>query len=273
MVIKKSFMELQFADAFMFAAAMEDEEICRGVLECVLSLPIKRVKIRTEASPLVNPDFRGVRLDVYADDEQETVYDIEMQTTDKQNLPKRSRVYQGQMDMAALKPGENFNKLPASFVIFICTFDPFGQKKYRYTFRETCRETGQELDDGAYKVFLSTKGENNEEVPCQLVRFLKYAEDSSYAVTEQADPLVQKIDSRITALKRSRGMEVQYMLFSEMLEDERIEGKEEGRLEERDRLFHLMDLMESGGDTHKIPLIRKNPDLLQRMYQKYHMGA
>lgn len=273
MVIKKSFMELQFADAFMFAAAMEDEEICRGVLECVLSLPIKRVKIRTEASPLVNPDFRGVRLDVYADDEQETVYDIEMQTTDKQNLPKRSRVYQGQMDMAALKPGENFNKLPASFVIFICTFDPFGQKKYRYTFRETCRETGQELDDGAYKVFLSTKGENNEEVPCQLVRFLKYAEDSSYAITEQADPLVQKIDSRITALKRSRGMEVQYMLFSEMLEDERIEGKEEGRLEERNRLFQLMDLMESGGDTHKIPLIRKNPDLLQRMYQKYHMGA
>lgn len=28
---KKAFHELHFADAFMFAAAMEDEGICRGV--------------------------------------------------------------------------------------------------------------------------------------------------------------------------------------------------------------------------------------------------
>ena len=130
---KKAFGELQFKDSFMFAAAMEDEEICRGVLERVLGIPIKKVRIQTEATLLVNPDYRGVRLDVYADNEEGSVYDVEMQTTDKHNLPKRSRLYQGQMDMALLEPGDDFNRLPRSFVIFICTYDPFGYGRYRYT--------------------------------------------------------------------------------------------------------------------------------------------
>lgn len=37
-------------------------------------------------------------MDVYADDEAGTAFDVEMQTTDKGNLPRRSRCYQSQMD-------------------------------------------------------------------------------------------------------------------------------------------------------------------------------
>ena len=65
------------------------------------------------------------------------------------------------------------------------------------------------------------------------------------------------------------------MLFSEILNDERMEGREEGRMEgrkeARENLFKLMDLMEAGGDGDKIPLIRKSLDLLAEMYQKYHI--
>ncbi len=57
---KKAFHELHFADAFMFAAAMEDEEICRGVLERVLEIPIRQVKVRVEKTLLVNSDYRGI---------------------------------------------------------------------------------------------------------------------------------------------------------------------------------------------------------------------
>lgn len=64
-------------------------------------------------------------------------------------------------------------------------------------------------------------------------------------------------------------MEVSYMLFSEMLNDERREGREE----ERGRLFHLMDLMEAGGEADKIPQLRRDPQFLQQMYHKYHMEA
>lgn len=62
------------------------------------------------------------------------------------------------MDVAALKPGEPFDNLPDSFVIFICTFDPFGRGRYCYTYREICDEDGAPLNDGTVKIFLSTKG-------------------------------------------------------------------------------------------------------------------
>ena len=119
MAVKKSFQELEFKDAFLFALTMEDEEICREVLERILEIPVHAVKVRSENMLLVNSDQRGIRMDVYADDQAGTVFDVEMQTTDRGNLPKRSRYYQSQMDSAQLKPGEDFNLLPKSFVIFL----------------------------------------------------------------------------------------------------------------------------------------------------------
>lgn len=89
----------------MFAAVMEDEDICRGVLERILGIPIKHVTVRSEVSLFINSDYRGVRLDVLANDESGTVFNVEMQITNLHNLPKRSRIYQGRMDLAALKPG------------------------------------------------------------------------------------------------------------------------------------------------------------------------
>ena len=269
MTQKKPFKELQFSDAFMFAAVMEDEEICRGVLERVLGIPIRNVRVRTEAALLVNPDFRGVRLDVHADDEQKTVFDVEMQTTNKHNLPKRSRGYQGQLDMMLLRPGIDFKELPKSFIIFICTFDPFGHGRYRYTIDSRCRETGEEFGDEAYKIFLNTKGGDFGGEPEELVHFLKYVEDAEYGKECISDSLIQKIDTRVKQIMRERGMEVQYMLFGEMLDDEREEGRTEGQ----NRLLRLISSMKDGGDVENIFLLGDNPELLRSMYDKYHVEA
>lgn len=171
--MRKTYQELEFKDAFMFAAVMSDAESCRGVLERILGIPIRKVRVHAEHILFINPEKRGVRLDVYADDEQGMVYNVEMQTTDSKNLSKRSRYYQGQMDITALKSGEDFARLPQSIVIFICTFDPFGRERYRYTFMETCREDGELLEDGTCKIFLNTKGRNETGVAQELVHFLK----------------------------------------------------------------------------------------------------
>lgn len=266
---KKPFEELTYSDSFMFAAIMEDEEICREVLERTLGIPIRRVKTRSEAAIFSNSDYRSVRLDVLAIGADGSKFNSEMQTTNKHNLPKRSRAYQGQMDMVSLKPGADFNELPKSFIIFLCTYDPFGQKRYRYTFTPRCHETGDELGDDTCRIFLNTKGENDTEVPPELIDFLRYVENSSYADENTADPLIQKIDAKIKTLKRNHGMEVQYMLFSEMLNDDRKEGRTEGQ----DHLLQLINRMQDGGDGDKILLLGKNPALLQEMYSKYHIGA
>lgn len=72
-------------------------------------------------------DGKGVRLDVYAADDEKTVYDIEMQATSNKNLPKRSRYYQGMIDLNLIKKGEDYKTLRKSYIIFICIFDPFGK--------------------------------------------------------------------------------------------------------------------------------------------------
>lgn len=86
-------------------------------------------------------------------------------------------------------------------------------------------------------------------------------------VQNDRDKLIQKIETKIAAIKQNRGMEVRYMQFSEMLSDER----KEGRNEERQSLFKLMDLMEADGNSDKIPLLRRDPEFLREMYGKYHM--
>lgn len=48
----------------MFAAAMEDEELCRMVLERILEIPIRSVKVQSESVLLFNSDYRGIRMDV-----------------------------------------------------------------------------------------------------------------------------------------------------------------------------------------------------------------
>ena len=85
-------------------------------------------------------DAKSVRLDVYVEDDKNTVYNIEMQTTLKDNLPKRMRYYQGMIDLNILEKGENYKNLKKSFVIFICTFDLFGLGRHVYTFENRCIE-------------------------------------------------------------------------------------------------------------------------------------
>ena len=127
-----------------------------------------------EKSIIYHPEYKGVRLDVFAKDEHHTHYDVEMQATRKPAIGKRARYYHSQIDMELLLCGEEYAKLPNSYVIFICDFDPFGKKKYRYTFASQCLEE-QELNeqDGVVSIFLSTYGENEKEVPEGMVKFLK----------------------------------------------------------------------------------------------------
>ena len=72
---------------------------------------------------------------------------------------KRRPVRRAHIDANQLEKGQYYDSMRPSYVIFICTFDPFGKSLYRYSFRNVCREDGTlELRDEAYKLFFNTKG-------------------------------------------------------------------------------------------------------------------
>lgn len=230
---KHGLKELTIKDNFMFDAVMMDENDCKGLLERVLEIPIERVKVSREKSIVYHPEYKGVRLDVYAKDECQSHYNVEMEVKRKSALGKRSRYYQSQMCMELLLSGEDYSELPDTYVIFICDFDPFDEEKYRYTFEMNCKESEQtNLKDGRTIVFLNTHGKNEREVPKELVTLPKYVKADLVGSEEVFDdPYVEQLQNFIRKLKESREMEERFMIFEEMLKEEHAQGLEEGRRE------------------------------------------
>ena len=220
---KKQLKELTLKDNFMFGAVMMEEENCKRFLELALGFPIERVEVSKEKSIVYHPEYKGVRLDVYAKNEHNTRYNVEMQVAKKAELGKRVRYYHGQIDMELLLSGSDYTELPEVYVIFICDFDPFGKKKYRYTFTKQCEEEpGARLQEGCKSIFLSTRGENDREVPGELVSFLNFVKaDLSESETDFEDDFVEKLQNTIRRIKSNREMEERFMIFEEMLRDER----------------------------------------------------
>ena len=66
-----------------------------------------------------------MRLDAFLKDGMNTVYNVEMQTSDFEDLPKRSRYYHSIIDAEHLQKGQDYSELGDSYVIFICTKDIF----------------------------------------------------------------------------------------------------------------------------------------------------
>ena len=293
---RKKFKDLNLKDAFLFGAALSDEETCRMILELVLGRNISHVKVHTEHTFLYSSDYRMVRLDVYASDDVQVSYDMEMQNKDEKNLPKRSRYHLAEMDVNSLRPGESFEDLKPSFVVFICTFDPFGYGLYRYTFEPACKERDFLLGDETCRIFLNTKGQNPDEVPPELVTFLKYVEDSSAECAAQTkDERITRIHDNITRLKKSREWEAHYMTLEEYLHQEAEDlAKEIAQDMAKDiaqnmakdiaqdmaqnmandmheRFIRLVSSMAADGLTDQIPNLQKNPDFLEEMYKKYEL--
>ena len=89
-----------------------------------------------------------------------------------------------------------------------------------------------DLEDGRCCIFLSTYGENEEKVPRELVSFLKFVKASQEESQKDfQDPFVRHLQESIRWIKSSREMEERFMIFEEMMRDEREAGRQEGKLE------------------------------------------
>mgnify|MGYP003339990709 CR=1 FL=1 len=150
----KNYEDLTITDNFMFCKVMSDVELCREVIETLLSIKIERLE-QVHSEHTLNPDVlsKGVRCDVYVKD-SDNVYDIELQMCKKSNLALRSRYYQSVFDVDTLEMGESYEKLKMSYIIFLCPFDYFGGEHPVLTFENMARENSLiKLNDKVLKIF------------------------------------------------------------------------------------------------------------------------
>ena len=226
---RKKLKDLTIRDNFMFTAVMSEEANCKPFLEMLLGIEIDRIEVSYEKSFFHNPEFKGVRLDVYAKDEHNTRYDIEMQVG-REHLGKRVRYYHGEIDRDLLKAGHLYENLPATYVIFICNFDPFHLRKYCYIFENRCLQDYRlPMGDEARSIFLSTVGENPEEIPDDLRAFLDFIkEDLPDRDIPPENDYIRRIQQSMHRIKQDGEMERRYMFIHDMTREAEAKGKAEG---------------------------------------------
>ena len=220
----KPWEELTFADNFLFCKIMEDSpELCRQLLELLLHIKIGRLEPpQGERTMQETLGAKAVRFDVYTKDDRH-IFDIEIQTTDAQNLPERARYYQSVIDMDNLSKGENYTKLKDTYVIFLCLKDIFRRGLPVYFFENTCRaDKSLTLDDRAYKVFFNAANCDTLESDemRSFFRFLK---------GERAKSVFSKrIAEKVAFAKRNMQWRKQYMTWQQTIDVEKMFAFEEG---------------------------------------------
>ena len=225
----KPWEELSFRDDYMFKRIMSHKRFCKRMLEKILRIEIRDIRyLEDEKTIKTAYESKGIRLDVYVEDDRNTVYNVELQVRkpEKDGLFKRTRYYQSMIDGDLLMAGARYDTLKDTIIIFICPFEVLDGNRHMYTFRNICVEDRETvMPDGATKILLSTKG-RLDDIPSDLKAFLDYVDGIL-----GNDEFVQEIDREIKELKKLEAERVAYMTYAMKIQEERDEAKEEGKIE------------------------------------------
>ena len=222
---KKPFEQLTITDNYMFQAVMKDPKHVKPLLEMVLGKKIKKIEI-IEPEKVIETGYnsRGIRMDVYVEDDEETVYDVEMQASKKRHFGKRFRYYQSAIDVDVVNKGEGFGKLKKSFIIFITTYDPYDKGWYMYPFETICSwDSDIKMNDATTRIVLNTKGTKDKEgheVCEEIKEMLSYmngnAPESDYS---------KMLDEAVMEVKRSEERRTEYMSINALSAEDKELGE------------------------------------------------
>lgn len=225
----EDFSKATFSNRFMFRLVMEKPELCRQLLERVLDVKIKEISYpEGEKSIEAQIASKGIRLDIYVTLTDGTVVDVEMQANDKykKSFGKRTRYYQSLLDNDALKKGELYSKLRKTYIIFICTFDPFDNNFTRYTFSTFCHENSElSLNEDVYKIFINTQGDRHR-VSKGLSNLLDYINSS-----EPNDDFTRSLQDEVELQREDDGKKALYMTYNQTLMEVEEQGRNAGKIE------------------------------------------
>ena len=152
---------LTLKNDFLFCTVFtEYPDLLTEMIEIITGRKVKEIK-NLEKQKFQDFDYfsKAIRLDVSFEDEESTIYHIEMEPLRKWNLLKRIRYYQSNSDALQISKGSHYNELHKTYIIFICGYDPFKSGLSKYIFRNYCEEVpGLELGDETVKIILNTEG-------------------------------------------------------------------------------------------------------------------
>ncbi|MBU5430326.1 Rpn family recombination-promoting nuclease/putative transposase [Kineothrix sp. MSJ-39] len=207
--------QLRPIDDCFFEVMMEDPDACEELLQVVLENPLLRIKKETVSGQksIRIIGKRSIRVDAYAEGNEDTVFNIEIQRADNENHVKRVRYNASVITVNRSEPGDLFEQVQELFVIYIADFDVLHNGRTISHAEMTCIETGVALNDGLHEIFVTTVGKDNS----KIARLMK-----EYKNPDMNNPEFPKQSKRVQEMKHD-SEEVEKMC--KLVEDYKLEGK------------------------------------------------
>ena len=139
----------------------------RECLEYVLQVIMEKQDLRV-IDQIIQKDYKNLQgrsaiMDCVARDSEGKQFDVEIQQDNEGASPKRARYHSGLMDMNTLNPGQDFDELPESYVIFITWDDILGYGFPIYHIDRHIKEADDSFQDEAHIIYVnSSKQEDTE---------------------------------------------------------------------------------------------------------------
>ena len=134
------------------------------------------------------------------------------------------------IDIDNLLKGASYTALNESYIIFICTFDPFEKGLSHYTFKTRCLQDSEvDIKDGAIKEIFNAKAYATEE-DVEISAFLKYIDSK-----EATDDFTDKINYIVEQAKINEKFKGDYLAMNiretDIYEEGIAQGAEQAKIE------------------------------------------
>mgnify|MGYP003496708170 FL=1 len=137
----------------------------RECLEYVLQVIMEKQDLHV-IDQIIQKDYKNLQgrsavMDCVARDSTGKQFDVEIQQDNEGASPKRARYHSGLMDMNTLNPGQDFEELPESYVIFITRDDILGYGLPIYHIDRQIKELEEAFQDEAHIIYVNSRKQEN----------------------------------------------------------------------------------------------------------------
>ena len=172
----------------------------RECLEYVLQVIMEKQDLYV-IDQVIQKDYKNLQgrsavMDCVARDSTSKQFDVEIQQDNEGASPKRARYHSGLMDMNTLNPGQDFEELPESYVIFITRDDILGYGLPIYHIDRQIKELNEAFQDEAHIIYVNSRKQDDTELG-RLMHDLHCKK-----ADEMHSPILAK---RVYELKETRG--------------------------------------------------------------------
>ncbi|NSJ71860.1 Rpn family recombination-promoting nuclease/putative transposase, partial [Blautia faecis] len=140
----------------------------RECLEYVLQVIMEKQDLHV-IDQIIQKDYKNLQgrsavMDCVAKDSTGKQFDVEIQQDNEEASPKRARYHSGLMDMNTLNPGQDFEELPESYVIFITRDDILGYGLPIYHIDRQIKELEEAFQDEAHIIYVNSKKQDDTQL-------------------------------------------------------------------------------------------------------------